>query len=159
MAEMDFPLNPTVGQRYTNTIGATYIWNGEAWEIGFYDTATQTFTVVGDLVSQIRTLLQDTDNSSGQYRYSSESIVQNINMCMLEMKRLRPDIFLPLGFVAPVFNSNQLNDPIQIDDQYIPSVIYYAVGMTQIRDDEGTQDTRASAFLTKFTGTLMTVTT
>ncbi|HEY1440390.1 MAG TPA: hypothetical protein VGF65_06045 [Mycobacterium sp.] len=158
MAELDFPGGATLGQRYTGPTGVVYEWNGYAWVVGFYDTSSDTLGSVGDLLSQVRTLLQDTDNSSGQYRYSSDSIVTNLNQGMLEMYRLRPDIFLSLGFVVPTFSSAALDVALGIEPQYVPPLIYYVVGLTQVRDDEGTQDTRASAFLQRFTAQLMTVT-
>src|SRR5262245_55039069 len=148
MAELDFPASPAVGDRYTSPIGTVYQWNGHAWVVGFYDSTIQTFTVLGDILDQIRTLLQDTDNSaSSGYRYSDDSIVIAINMSMLEMFRLRPDIFLSTHFTVPQFNSGSPDAPWPIEEQWVPAIIYYAVGMTQVRDDEGTQDTRASAFL------------
>ena len=61
MADMDFPADPIIGQKYTNSIGVVYEWSGTAWLIGFYDSTTETFTTVGDLLDMIRTLLQDTD--------------------------------------------------------------------------------------------------
>jgi hypothetical protein len=157
MADMDFPVAPTVGQKYTNSIGVVYEWNGQAWVIGFYDSTTDTFLTIGDLLDQIRTLLQDTDTSGGEYRYSDASIVTNINMGMLEMYRIRPDIFLENKFVVPVFNDADLSTALVIEQQFIPSLIYYAVGMCQLRDDEPTQDPRASAFLGKFTASLAAV--
>ena len=157
MADMDFPVAPTLGQNYTSPAGVVYQWNGEAWVIGFYDSTTDTFTTIGDLLDQIRTLLQDTDTSGGEYRYSSASIVTNINMGLLEMYRIRPDIFLENNFVIPVFSDADLSSDLVIEQQFIPSLVYYAVGMCQLRDDEPTQDTRASAFLGKFTSMLAAV--
>ena len=157
MAEMDFPLNPTLGQKYTNTIGVVYEWNGYGWVLGFYDASSEQFGTLGDLLDQIRILLQDTDLSGGEYRYSSASIVTNINMAFLEMYRIRPDIFLELNFDVPVYNSAALDAAITIEKQHVPAIIYYAVGMTQLRDEEGNQDQRASAFLTKFTSMLVAI--
>jgi len=157
MAEMDFPLNPVLGQKYTNSIGAVYEWNGVAWVVGFYDDTTETFNVLGDLLDQIRVLLQDTDASGGQYRYSDASIVTNINMGLMEMYRIRPDIFLDLNFKIPVYNDASLDAEVTIEPQHVPALVYYAVGMTQLRDDEGTQDARASGFLAKFTSMLVSV--
>lgn len=155
MADMDFPASPIVGQRYiAPTSGVVYEWNGMAWVVGFYDVSNEQFTVIGDLIDQIRVLLQDTDDTAG-YRYSTASIIMNINQGLLEMYRMRPDIFLETSFVVPFFSSQDLAQDWPIEEQWIPSIIYYAVGMTQVRDDEGTQDTRASAFLTKFTATLV----
>jgi len=156
MAEMDFPANPTVGQRFTNSVNVTYEWNGFGWVIGGYDTSGDGFTVMGDLLDQIRILLQDTDNSgSSGYRYTDDSIVMNINQGMLEMFRIRPDIFLETSYTVPQFETSALDVPWPLEQQWIPPLVYYAVGMTQVRDDEGTQDTRASAFLTKFTAILV----
>jgi hypothetical protein len=156
MADMDFPASPVLGQQFTNTLGTTYEWNGYAWVIGFYDTAGTGFVVIGDLLDQIRVLLQDTDNSStAGYRYSTNSIITNLNQGLLEMFRIRPDIFLEKNYVVPSLQSSQLDAVFPIEQQWIPPLVYYAVGMTQVRDDEGTQDTRASAFLTKFTSILV----
>jgi len=157
MAEMDFPFNPTLGQKYTNSAGVVYEWNGVAWVVGFYDTSSDAFEVVGDIVDQVRTILQDTDVSSGEYRYSNDSIVQNINQGMLEMFKLRPDIFLEVDFKVPNFNAAELDTEWPLEVQWIPPIVYFTVGLTQVRDDEGTQDTRASAFLARFRGMLMTV--
>lgn len=158
MAELDFPPLPAVGQKYTGPTGVVYEWNGYGWVIGFYDVTDQAFYNLGDFIGQIRVLLQDTDNSSGQYRYSTESIVMNLNQGLLEMYRLRPDIFLELGFTVPKFNSAELDIAFGIEQQYIPPLVYFVVGLTQVRDDEGTQDTRAAAFMQRFTAQLMTVT-
>ena len=157
MADMDFPADPIIGQNYTNSIGTVYQWNGVAWIVGVYDSTTGTFTTVGDILEMIRTLLQDTDVSSGEYRYSSDSIVANINMGLIEMYRIRPDIFLENKFKIPVFNDADLSTPLVIEQQFVPSLIYYAVGMTQLRDDEATQDARASSFLGKFSSMLVAV--
>jgi hypothetical protein len=150
MAEMDFPLNPFLGQTYTNSVGVVYQWDGASWVVGFYDSSTELFTTLGDLLDQIRVLLQDTDLAGNQYRYSTDSIVANINMGLLEMYRIRPDIFLASSFAIPQFNSGDLAAPWPLEPQWTPPIVYYAVGMTQVRDDEGTQDTRAAAFLQKF---------
>jgi hypothetical protein len=156
--ELNFPPNPSTGDNYTSAGGVVYQWNGQAWVIGYYNTGTEDFTQVGDLLNQIRTLLQDTDVSSGQYRYSTDSIIANINMGMLEMYRLRPDIFLENAFKIPQFDDAQLSDPVVIEQQYVPALVYYAVGMTTMRDDEETQDQRSGALVQRFTQMLISPT-
>jgi hypothetical protein len=155
--EMDFPADPVVGQHYTNSIGVVYAWDGAAWVVGFYDTSTETFDTVGDILDQIRTTLQDTDLSSGEYRYSNDSLVLNLNQGMLEMYRMRPDIFLENNFKVPRFNSAELDAPLVIEPQFVPPLVYYVVGFTQLRDDEPTQDQRASMFLSKFSSMMIQV--
>lgn len=150
-SEMDFPANPTVGQGYVNSFGVMYVWNGVAWVIGV-SAADQSFSTIDDIMGQIRTLLQDTDPTI--YRYSDQSLVQNINMCLWEMYRMRPDIFLSVGFVVPQFLYGDTAVPWPLEPQWVPPLVYYVVGLTQLRDDEATQDQRAAQFLTKFTSTM-----
>jgi hypothetical protein len=70
---------------------------------------------------------------------------------------MRPDIFLMLKFVIPVFNSADPSAVIGIEEQYISPLIFYTVGLVQARDDEQTQDARAAAFLQTFKGAVLTV--
>jgi hypothetical protein len=153
---MDFPASPFVGQLYTAPSGQVYEWDGQAWTVGFYDSNTQQLTVVGDLLDQVRTLLQDTDNTSGQYRYSTDSLVTNLNQCMLDLFRMRPDLFLEQGFQQPWFSVAGLDVPLGIEEQYVPPLVWYVTGLTQARDDETTQDARAAAFMTTFKQAIQT---
>lgn len=147
---INFPSNPTVGQRYTAPSGVVYTWNGSAWEVGYYDSATQQLSTLGDVITQARILLQDMVSASGQFRYSTDSMVLDVNQCMIDMYRQRPDIFLESDFVIPTFDVNDLDLPLGIDEQYITAVVFYVVGMVQTRDDEGTQDQRAALFLQRY---------
>jgi hypothetical protein len=156
MAEMDFPPGPILGQKYTAPSGIVYEWDGYGWIVGFYNTADQDFTVVGDLLDQIRTLLQDTDARSGEYRYSTDSIIMNLNQGLMEMFRLRPDLFLENNYVVPVWSVGEPDVAVLIEPQYVPALVYYAVGMTQARDDEQTQDQRATGFIRIFQSALIT---
>lgn len=158
MTAPDFPYNPTVGQTYTTPSGLVYTWSGQAWTFGFYDSPTQQFAVVGDLLDQIRTLLQDTDNSATSgYRYSTDSIITALNQGMMEMYRLRKDLFLENSFRLPVFSTGLLSAPVIVEQQYVPLLIYYTVGMVQLRDDEQNQDARGQAFVKTFSASLVSL--
>jgi hypothetical protein len=152
---MDFPPDPVIGQTYTNAYNAVYRWNGTAWIVELVDTPG--FDIIGDLIKQIRVLLQDLDPAGGGYRYSDVELITNVNQGLVEMYRMRPDIFLALGFKIPFYNNIDLTKAITIEPQFVPSLIYYAVGMAQLRDDEATQDQRAGSFLSKFTSMLAAV--
>lgn len=155
---MDFPLNPTVGQLYTAPGGMVYVWDGFAWTVSYFDSNTQQLQQVGDVINQVRTLLQDVDSSaSSGYRYSTDSIVTALNQGMLDMFRIRPDLFLENAFVVPVFNVGTLGAQIGIEQQYIPPLVYYVTGLVQARDDEQNQDSRAMAFMKTFSAALLTV--
>lgn len=151
---MDFPANPYEGQTYTNSIGVVYVWDGQSWIVVKLPTPVA-FTDMKSIVDQVRTILQDTVED---YRYSTASIVANLNQGMLEMYRLRPDIFLETAFRVPVFYVDHLEYPWPVEPQWIPPIVYYTVGLTQVRDDEGTQDTRAAAFLSRFVAMIEGVT-
>jgi hypothetical protein len=157
VAPLDFPTSPILNQHYTAPNGAVYIWDGVAWTVGFYDSSTQAFENLGDVLAQVRTLLLDVDLSAGEYRYSTDSLVTNVNQAMMEMYRIRPDIFLENKFKIPVFNDANLSAPLVIEPQFVPALVYYTVGLAQLRDDEPTQDQRATSFLGKFTSMLVAV--
>ena len=158
MAEMDFPPGPVLGQKYTAPSGIVYEWDGYGWVIGFYDSASQELSTVGDVIDQIRILLQDVDNtSSAGYRYSTDSIMLSLNQGVTDLYRMRPDIFLALKFVIPTYNSAQLDALFGIEEQYVSPLVFYTVGLVQARDDEQTQDQRAASFLQTFKGAVLTV--
>lgn len=150
LGPINFPSAPVRGQHYTAPNGQTYTFDGLAWEVGFYDSSSQRFDTIGDLINQIRTLLQDTDNLSGEYRYSTDSIVTNINQGMLELYRMRPDAFMANSWTVQQFSVTDQGAVIVIEQQLVPALVYYAVGLTQARDDEQNQDARAFGVLKMF---------
>lgn len=156
-APINFPANPTVGQKYTSPAGAVYEWDGSAWTNSFYDSPTQQLATVGDLLDQVRSLLQDVDVSSGQYRYSTDSIITCLNQGFGDLFRMRPDLFLETGFRIPQYTVEQLDQDLTIEPQYVSPLVFYVVGLVQARDDEQTQDARAGVFLKTFQNAVLTV--
>lgn len=111
---------------------------------------------VGQYLEEARRLLQD---EIIPYRYEDDDLVDALNIGLLEARRLRADLFLPL-FDIPYFDSSGTIDTaatVTIDPMYRQSLIYYIVGRAQLRDDESTTDQRAAAMLTKFTQQLLTI--
>lgn len=108
---------------------------------------------VADMISQVRTLLQDT---MVEFRYSDTDIVNAINQGTLEMRRVRPDLFLGRFDALPVYTTSSTTDLIAIDDQYKMALLYYVVSIIQFRDEEETTDSRAAAFMNKFSSQLTT---
>lgn len=103
-------------------------------------------TVVSDYVTAARVLLQD---QVQPYRYPDADLVQALNDGFLDMRRLRPDLFLFNSFAVPQFTSND-STTVNVDGTYAHSLIYFMVGMAQARDEEWTQDSRAAGFLKMF---------
>lgn len=115
-----------------------------------------TLGTVQDYIDRSRTLLLDTVEP---YRYPTNDLVQALNMGILEARRMRPDLlrgFFRASAGLPEFDSGTLTAPVEIDAQYRVSFVYYICGQIQLRDEEDTQDSRAAAFLNKFTSQLLT---
>lgn len=110
---------------------------------------------VADYITQARVLLQDT---VATYRYSDAELVSGINLGLLEMRRLRPDLLRSYFSTSiPTFTTSNTAAAVPVDPQYRVSLLYYICGNAQLRDDENTQDARASVFLNKFVAQMLTI--
>jgi hypothetical protein len=111
-------------------------------------------TVV-DYVREARILLQDVVPT---YRYADSELVSALNLGIMTARRNRPDLFLPT-MTIPYFTVPDLANVtvFKMDPQYRVAFLFFMVGFAQLRDEEDTQDTRAAAFIGKFTQQLMTL--
>lgn len=98
---------------------------------------------VNDIITDVRTLLLDT---FGQYRYTDPELLVGLNTALLEIRRVRADLFLGhyKGRV-PKFNNND-GEPIHIESQFRLALVYGTIAHALMRDDEDVQDARANAF-------------
>lgn len=110
---------------------------------------------VQDFIDRTRAILLD---EIEPYRYPDQDLVEALNMAIFEIRRLRPDL-VRLFFRSPVpqFSTANKTAVVPVDVQYRPAVLYYICGHTQLRDDEISQDSRAAAFLNKFTAQMLTI--
>lgn len=110
---------------------------------------------VADYVRDARVLLQDT---VADYRYSDEELVENLNLGLLEVRRLRPELVRAyFRSSIPTYSSSNMTVAVPMDPQYRVSLLYYICGQAQLRDDENTQDARATVFLNKFAAQMLTI--
>lgn len=111
---------------------------------------------VGQYIEEARRLLQD---EVSPYRYPDDDIVDALNLGLLEARRLRADLFLPLFDVPWADPSGTIDTTFEVtlDPMYRPALVYYVVGRMQLRDDEPTTDQRAGALMQKFTAQLLSV--
>lgn len=111
---------------------------------------------VAEFVEQTRVLLQDT---VADYRYPTNEIIMALNMGLLEARRLRPDLFIETATEIPSYETDGTDDntAVAIDQQYRMGLLYYMVGMINLRDEEDTQDARAAALMNKFTTQLLAI--
>jgi len=110
---------------------------------------------VGQYIEEARRLLQD---EVSPYRYPDDDLVDALNIGLLEARRLRADLFLPLFDVPWTDPSGTIDTDAEVtfDPQYRAALVYYIVGRAQLRDDEPTTDQRAGGLLQKFTAQLLT---
>jgi len=110
---------------------------------------------LGDYLIESRRLLQD---EIVPYRYPDSDLVEALGIGLMEVRRVRPDLLLPL-FDVPVLPATGFNPStaITLDVMYRPAMIYYMVGRAQLRDDENTQDARAASLLNKFVSQMLTI--
>lgn len=113
----------------------------------------QALDTVADYIADARVLLQDTVST---YRYSDAELIENLNLGLLEMRRLRPDLMIA-SFNGSIPKYTLTTQTVACDAMYRPALLYYICGQAQLRDDEATQDNRATIFLNKFTSQMLTI--
>jgi hypothetical protein len=114
-------------------------------------------TTVADYVSTARVLLQDT---VADYRYSDAELVEGLNRGVREMARIRPDLYfksLRSGQSMDTYTTASQSTTVAVDQRYQSALLYYVVGLAQLRDDETTQDARSIALLNRFVSQLTTI--
>jgi hypothetical protein len=116
---------------------------------------SQALDTVADYIADARVLLQD---AVAPYRYGDSELVENLNRGLLEMRRLRPDLMISyFNGSIPKYASTSQSTNVDCDVQYRIALLYYICGQAQLRDEEATQDARATVFINKFTAQLLTI--
>lgn len=107
---------------------------------------------LGDFITAARTLLQDT--LTADPRYSDSDFKLALQLAFDEAYRLRPDLLHKVE--APNIMAMPDGDDVPVPRGYQSAFLYYMCGQVQLRDQEDTQDNRASIFLNKFIAQLLT---
>lgn len=106
-------------------------------------------TTVTSYVAAARSLLQDL---IAPYRYSDADLLFALNLALLDVRRLRADVFLAYA-TTPQYSTVDTTT-VTLDEQYRLSVVYFMCGYAQLYDDETSQDERAEKFLMRARGVL-----
>lgn len=112
-------------------------------------------STVQDYITRARALILD---EVEPYRYPDVDLVEALNLAVFETRRLRPELLR--GFFRgelPEFSTTDLSAEVPIDPQYRTAFLYYVCGHVHLRDDEINPDSRAAAFLNKFTAQMLTI--
>lgn len=99
------------------------------------------------VIKQVRYQLQDEDATS--YRYADERLVETLNMALLDIWQLRPDLFLSADWTLVEYVEANLTDDTEmpISDLYFSTVVKMIVGYTQLENDSVTPDGKAATML------------
>lgn len=106
------------------------------------------YRTVGDVIAQVRTLLQDEDASG--YRYTDATLIQALNSALLDTRRIRPDIFRKRLDDVPQYSTSDMAAGLYYEPMYVPALVYYVTGLAQLRDAEEATDARATQLLQAF---------
>jgi hypothetical protein len=113
---------------------------------GNYSNRDQpTLNTVADYMADARTLLQDVIPN---YRYDEPSMLQALNVALLETRRQRADLFvfkLPVNGQVQAFTTVD-NTYVDMEPPFRLGLLYRLCGHALARDQEDVQDIRATAF-------------
>ena len=107
-------------------------------------------TAAQHYIDEARRLIQD---EVAPYRYSDASMLDALHLGMLELKRLRPEVF----FGTSIPGTSTVGSTITIDESCQTALVYFLAGHVQLNDDEPSQDQRGAAFINKFNSSLTKV--
>jgi hypothetical protein len=108
---------------------------------------------VGDYVSEARVLLQDTMEP---YRTPSTELKTAIGLGILEMRRLRPDLFTFTALPA-ISSISADNMAVAVEPTHRLPLLYFIVGHVGLKDEEEGAEGRANGFLGAFRKSMLSL--
>jgi len=132
------------------------------------------YLTVGDYLKDVRTLLQDRIQP---YRYSTPSLVHGLNLTLLEVRRLRPDLMVDYLDTVPQYdwedaastlnpgtdaNNDDDDNPtwfntVPLEQQFRKAIVHGIAGYAMQRDQEDIEDERSTADVMTFENMLTEV--
>lgn len=96
----------------------------------------------------------DVLNDVANGRYTIAQIVGYVNDAVLEVRNLRPDLFVgALSTDLPLLDDPA--DPLPVPDSLFPAICFYVAGRAEIRDDEFAVGGRAQQLINALAQKLM----
>lgn len=102
--------------------------------------------LASEVLTHVRDTLQDFEEPK---RYTDASLLRALNLCLLELRYKRPDLFIGT-FTENTPQAAALSDDVRVPEIAIPGIVAYIAGWVEMRDDEYTTDGRAAALMGKF---------
>lgn len=107
---------------------------------------------ISELIATVRHQLQDTRVA---YRHSDEKLVRYLNAALRDMRRLRPDLFLPdLASTTFAYTADDVALDLPVEESYVTPFIDYLFGIISLEEDEYVEEGRAPALLARFAAKL-----
>ena len=103
--------------------------------------------LVGEIIAQVRDVLQDLDTDD--IRYPTSSLIRALNLAVLQTRGLRPDYFVGT-FTTPIPRITSEGEDIPLPDELLGPLVQYVAGWAEMRDDEFTIDSRAAILLKSY---------
>lgn len=113
---------------------------------------TPNLMTVESLIKGARTFLLD---KVQPYRYDDVSLLAALNLAILEARRLRPDLFICKYRVDPPQFDAISGQNLEVEAQFRLAFEYLTAGHALLRDQEDTQDERATTMLDAGEGVLI----
>ena len=108
------------------------------------------------VIERARRILQDLD--AGNFRYGDQEMVDAVNDALLEVRRVRPDLFISVGFDPQDVDIADIAITfLPIEAYYFQTLVYLTSGYAMLRDDRFSLDSRAVNLLNKGVSQLITV--
>lgn len=113
---------------------------------------TPNLMTVESLIKGARTFLLD---KVKPYRYDDPSLIASLNLAILEARRLRPDLFIMKYRIDPPQFDGISGQSLEVEPQFRLAFEYMTAGHALLRDQEDTQDARATTLLDAGEGVLL----
>ncbi len=102
---------------------------------------------VADYISDARTLLQDI---IAPYRYDDESMLVAFNVTLLEVRRVRADLFVFHHHERVPSYTTVNTQPVEMEHPFRLALVYGTCAHALARDQEDVQDARSTNFMRVF---------
>lgn len=99
---------------------------------------------VQDIVDRARVLLNDPDKVT----FTDNDLLKWAEEALFVLQNKRPDLFV--GQLTSLPDTYTLGDDVPVSPRYIPALVDYVVGRSQLKDDEHVLRERAAAFFNLF---------
>lgn len=103
---------------------------------------------VQDYITKARTLLQDLIEP---YRFDDNQLVGNLNVAILDSRRVRPELLMNYFKTSvPFYSSSNMTAQVDFEPMYRIALVYHISGYAQLQDNENVDDQRGATFMQRW---------